>query len=309
MRIIFLGTPDFALPSLKALVESKHEIAAVVTNPDRPGNKLKPAPPPVKQLAQRLGLKVLQYGSIRKEGAEDIKRLCPDLMVTAAFGQILSREILNVPKHGVINVHGSLLPKYRGASPVQQAILNGDKITGVTIMRTVYEVDSGDILLTKSIDIGADETAGELFDRLAELGAEALVEALSLIDSGKAVFTQQNHSEATFCKTIKKDFGIIDFSKSAEQLHNFVRGLNPWPAAYTYVDGKLFKIWRIEKVDERTDYACGTIVLSDIREGIVVQVGDGTIRLSEVQLEGGRRMSGREFLIGHRLEAGRILGR
>lgn len=309
MKIIFLGTPDFALASLEALLSSSHNIVAVVTNPDRPGDKLKLTPPPVKTLALNRGLKVLQFSSIRKEGVETIRALAPDLMVTAAFGQILSEELLSIPRFGVINVHGSLLPKYRGASPVQQAILNGDKITGITIMRTAYAVDSGDILLQKSITIGDDETAGELFDRLSILGAEALIEAVGLIESGEAVYTPQNHSEASYCRMLTKESGLIDFSKSIEELHNFVRGLNPWPAAYTYLDGKMFKIWRVKNLGFGTSAVPGTIVKANVKDGIAVQTKDAAAALVEVQLAGGRRMSGAEFAAGHKEIEGKVLSK
>lgn len=307
MKIVFLGTPDFALPSLSALVKSSHDILAVVTNPDKRGNKMKLIAPPVKQFAESVGLKVLQYEKISRDGVEELKNLQPELMITAAFGQILSKEVLAIPKYGVINVHGSLLPKYRGASPIQQAILSGDKKTGITIMRTEYVVDSGDIILAKSIDIGEKETAGELYDRLAALGAEALLEAIDLIEKGKAKYTPQNHSEATFTKMLTKNSGLIDFDKTSYELHNFVRGLNPWPTAYTYLAGKLFKIWSIEKFSDNTDYPNGTVTYANSKEGIIVQVSDGTIKLLEVQLEGGKRMSAKDFLVGHTIPAGTVL--
>ncbi|NCA67562.1 MAG: methionyl-tRNA formyltransferase [Clostridia bacterium] len=307
MRIIFLGTPDFALPSLKALIDSPHELAAVITNPDRKGNKLKLYAPPVKVMAEEAGIKVLQYTCIRKEGAADIRALKPDLMVTAAFGQIISQEILDIPKYGVINVHGSLLPKYRGASPVQQAVLNGDMETGITIMRTEYAVDSGDIILAKSVLIDENETAGELFDKLAILGASALIEAVELIDSDKAIYLPQNHDNATYCRMLTKESGIVSFEKTVKELHNFVRGLNPWPTAYTKLDGKILKLWRIEKYDDTTDYVCGTIIKADSKNGIIVQVKDGTVSLAELQLEGGKRMSGKAFALGHSVALSSVL--
>ncbi len=308
MKIVFLGTPDFALPSLEALFASPHEIAAVVTNPDRRGDKLKLMPPPVKRFAKDKGLRVLQYANIRNEGVDEIAKIAPDLMVTAAFGQILSEELLALPRLGVLNVHGSLLPKYRGASPIQQAILNGDKVTGVTIMRTAYQVDSGDILLQKSIGIKENETGGELFERLAVLGAAALIEAIGLIERDEAIYTPQNHGEATFCRMLTKESGLLDFSKGTEELRNFVRALNPWPAAYTYIDGKMFKIWRIAKLDDSIGERVGMVLCANAKDGIAVQTGDGRARLDEVQLAGGRRMSGAEFAAGHRELLGKVLG-
>lgn len=307
MKIVFLGTPDFALPSIKALNDSPHEIAAVITNPDRLGNRQKLTPPPVKVFAESVGLKVLQYSKIRKEGVDELKRLAPDLMVTAAFGQILSQEILDIPKYGVINVHGSLLPKYRGASPIQQAILDGESVTGVTIMKTALEVDSGDIIMSKSVDIGENETAGELFIRLSELGAKALIEAIELIDTGKAVYIAQDHSKATFCAMLKKESGIIDFCKTSKELVNFVRGLNPWPTAYTYLDGKMLKIWKATPHDNSINHKCGEVV--DNANKIIVQVKDGTIELGEIQLEGSKRMSAADFLRGRAIQKRTVLGK
>lgn len=305
MKIIFMGSPDFAIPSLSALHNSKHEILAVVTNPDKRGNRQKLTPTAVKGYAEGVGLNVLQYSSIRREGIKDLKRLAPDLIVTVAYGQILSQEILDIPKHGVINVHGSLLPKYRGASPIQQAILNGEKKTGITIMQTALEVDSGDILLTKEVEIGERETAGELFERLSELGAVALMEALELIESGQSVFTPQEHDKATFCGMLKKESGKMDFCKPVAELVNFVRGLNPWPTAFTYLEGKRLKIWAAESHDSSTGKKCGEIISSD---KLVVQALDGTISLTELQLEGARRMSAQDFLRGRQITAGQVLG-
>jgi methionyl-tRNA formyltransferase len=243
MRLVFLGTSDFSLKSLKALIASKHEVLAVVTKEDKIGNRNKVFEPPVKTLAAQNGILVYQFKSIRKQGVDVLKAINPDIIVTCSFGQILSQEILDIPKFGVINVHASLLPKYRGASPIQQSILNGDRFTGVTIMQTEYAIDSGDVLLAEHTEIGEKETAGELFSRLADLGAKALLTALSQIENGTATYTPQNHSEATFCGTLKKEDGLIDFSSTAERLDCFVRGLTPWPSAYTYIAGKKFKIF------------------------------------------------------------------
>ncbi len=260
MRLIFLGTPDFAVPSLKKIAQSKHEIIAVVTQPDRPRNRGVLTPSPVKQAALELGLNVLQYEKISREGLQDIKNLNPDIMVTCAFGQILSRDLLAVPKYGVINEHASLLPKYRGSSPIQWCVINGEKETGVTIMQTAYEVDSGDILFADKTAIAEDETAGELFDRLSLLASDSILKALDLIESASATFTPQDHSQATFCKLLSKADGKIDWSKSASEIKNFVRGMNPWPCAFTSLDGKIYKIHKVSVCECDCSGSCGEIV-------------------------------------------------
>ena len=282
MRLIFLGTPDFAVPSLKKIAESNHEIIAVVTQPDRPRNRGVMSPSPVKETALELGLKVLQYERISREGVEDIKNLNPDIMVTCAFGQILSRELLAIPKYGVINEHASLLPKYRGSSPIQWCVINGEKETGVTIMKTAYEVDSGDILFADKTFIGEDETAGELFDRLSILAADSIIKALDLIENGKANFAPQNHNEATFCKMLTKADGLIDWSKSAQQIKDFVRGMNPWPCAYTKLDGMVYKMHKVSVQNNNFSGNAGQIVMAD-KNGLIVACGDGAISIDIIQ--------------------------
>ncbi len=308
MKIIFMGTPDFSAIVLEKL-HSVYPVCAVVTGLDKPvgrGYQLKASP--LKEKALELGIDVLQFGKVSKEGIEDIKALQPDVVVTAAFGQILSEEFLAIPKHGVLNVHASLLPKYRGSSPIQWSIINGDKHSGVTIMKTVKAVDAGDMLLQKSVEIGAKETAGELFDRLAILGGEAIVEAIGLIEGGNATFTPQNESEVTHCSMISKDDGIINFEKSAKELDCFVRGMSPWPSAYTRFVGKTLKIFDVEKANDNTDKKCGEVVLANAKDGLVVQIADGQIRLCQIQLEGSKRMADTDFLRGRTIEIGTILG-
>lgn len=308
MKIVFMGTPDFSAIVLKRLAKS-YPVAAVVTGKDKQvgrGREFKPSP--LKEEATKLGIPVLQYDRVSREGIEDVEALAPDLVITAAFGQILSERFLSIPKLGVLNVHASLLPKYRGASPIQSAILNGDSVTGVTIMRTVKEVDAGDILLAKTIEIGKKENAGELFDRLAELGGEAIVEAVTELESGKATFTPQKESEATHCGMISKADGEIDFSNTAEYLDRFVRAMSPWPSAYTRFEGKTLKIFDIEQVSCGAQGEIGSVVCADKREGLYVQAGDGAIRIKQLQIEGAKRMSDVDFLIGHRVEIGARLG-
>lgn len=303
MKIVFLGTPDFAVESLQAVYDAGHEILAVVTQPDKERNRREVTFSPVKQRALDLGLKVLQFSKIREEGEEILRGLAPDVMVTCAYGQIISQSILDIPKYGVINVHASLLPLFRGSSPIQWAILTGQKRTGVSIMRTALQVDSGDVLLQKSVDIGEDETAGELFDRLANLGAEALVEGLGLIESGRAVFTPQDHSKATHYPMLSKEDGHIDWNSNAQEILCKIRGMNPWPSAYCYLDGKIFKIWRANVAQD--ELGIGEIQIQG--KSMKIGCGDGAIEALEVQLEGKRRMDTASFVAGVKIQNGTIV--
>ncbi len=301
MKVVFLGTPDFAVKPLEAVFGSKHEILAVVTQPDRPfGRKAVITPCAVKVKANELGLKTLSYEKIRLEGVADLKSLNPDIMVTCAFGQILSKEILDIAKYGVINIHASLLPKYRGSAPIQYSIINGDSQTGVTIMQTDVGVDTGDIILQEKLDISPDETAGELFDRLSVLGSESIIKALDLIESGNATFTKQKEEDATHVKMLSKVDGVIDFSKSAIQIKNQIRGLNPWPIAYTYLGDKTLKVFKAEVSNLKGDIG---VVLST-ENGLTIGTGENSITLLEVQLEGSKKMAVKDFLLGHKIGVG-----
>ena len=306
MKIIFLGTPDFAVLPLKAVFCVKDaKIVAVVCNKDKPfGRKQVLTPPPVKVVAEELGIPVLQYDKIRNEGVEDLKKLNPDLIITCAFGQILSQEILDIPKLGVINIHASLLPKYRGASPIHYAILNGEKQTGVTIMKTDIGIDTGDILLQKTVDIGEKETCGELFDRLSAVGAECIVRALELIKSGKANFVKQDENNATYTKIIKKEQAKIDWTMSAERIVNQVRAFNPAPVAFTLFNGEPFKIYSAEESDENGE--AGVVLNSDGK--IIVGAGEKSVSLLQVCKAGGKPMSVSDFLRGNSVKAGTKLG-
>lgn len=305
MKLIFLGTPDFAVPSLMKIAQSEHEILAVVTQPDRPRNRGVMTFSPVKEAALKLGLKVLQYDRISREGVDDLKALAPDIMVTCAFGQILSREILALPKFGVINEHASLLPKYRGSSPIQWCVINGEKQTGVTIMKTAYEVDSGDILFSDITDIEENETAGELFNRLSLLAADSIIKALDVIASGNAVYTPQNHNEATFCKMLCKADGKIDWSKSAVQIKNFVRGMNPWPCAFTSLDNMVYKIHKVSIVDCNLKGKVGEIVSSD-KNGLIVACGKGFLSIDVIQAPNAKKMCAKDYLLGHKISTGSV---
>lgn len=301
MKVVFLGTPDFSVKPLEAINSSKHEVIAVVTQPDRPvGRKAIITPCAVKSCAQNLGLPVYSYEKIRFEGVEDLKALNPDIMVTCAFGQILSKEILEIAKYGVINVHASLLPKYRGSAPIQYSIINGDKVTGITVMQTGVGVDTGDILMQEEIEIGEDETAGELFDRLSVLGAKTIVDALDKIEDGKLIPVPQDDEKATHVKMLSKQDGFIDFSKSAVEIKNLIRGLNPWPIAFTFYEGKTLKVYSATVKEGSGDIGC--VISTD--NGIDVGSGSGIISFNEVQLEGSKRMSSKDFLLGHKIPKG-----
>lgn len=315
MKIVFMGTPDFSAVVLEKL-NSVYPVSAVVTGLDKPvGRGYNLAPSPLKVKATELGIPVLQYAKVSREGLDDIRALKPDVIVTAAFGQILSDAFLAIPKYAVLNVHASLLPKYRGSSPIQWSIINGDEKTGITIMKTVKAVDAGDVLLEKETEIGKKETAGELFDRLAILGGEAIVEAISLVESGKATFTPQDESKVTHCSMINKGDGLVDFSKSAKEIDCFVRGMTPWPSAYTHIGEKTLKIFDVEKVelsdleksnDQFENAKFGEVVLADKNHGLIVKVADGFIRLHVIQLEGSKRMDDTQFLLGRKIDVGTV---
>ena len=303
MKIAFLGTPDFALPSLKMLYERGDDIV-VFTQPDKPvGRKAIMTAPPVKKLALEYGLDVFQFDKIRsEEGLAALKDADPELMVTAAFGQILSKENLSVPRYGCINVHGSLLPKYRGAAPIQWAVINGEEKTGVTTMLTDIGLDTGDILLERETEIGKDETAGELFDRLAEMGAELLKETIEKLERNELEPKKQNDAEATKCSMIKKEHGHIDFSKSEKAIHDLVRGMNPWPCAYAMLEGEAVKIWRTRRIPtKKTGSTAGSIFCADKQNGLIVKCGDGDIEILELQFPGSKRMSAQAAMLGHEL--------
>lgn len=304
MRIAFLGTPDFALPSLQMLCDEGFDVAAVFCQPDRPkGRSGKPAPPPVKVLAEKLGIPVFQPQKIRlPDGQAMLESVRPDLMITAAFGQILSADNLAVPPLGCINVHGSLLPRYRGAAPVQWCVINGERTTGVTTMMTDVGIDTGDMLLQQSIDILPDETAGELFDRIAELGASVLKDTLAALCAGTLVRTPQNPALATHCSMLKKEDGKVDFSLSTRRIHDLIRGTDPWPGAYATLDTQTIKLWK-SRVAEGSGIP-GEILVADPKGGLIVATGDGAIEITELQAPGAKRMKASDYLRGKHLPVG-----
>lgn len=301
MRIVYLGTPDFAVLPLKKLIEFGYDVVGVVTNKDKPvGRKQILTPPPVKVLALELGLPVFQYDKIRIEGVDDLKALNPDLMITCAFGQILSQEILDIPKLGVINIHASLLPKYRGASPIHYAILNGETKTGVTIMKTDVGVDTGDMISSAQTFIGENETCGELFERLSKIGADLIIETLPSIIDGSAKYIKQDNSQATNTKIIKKEMAKIDWNDLADNIVNKVRAFNPAPIAFCEFEGNPFKIYKAKTVD-KTGQA-GKIICAD--KELIIACGDKAVSLEKVQKAGGKPMCISDFLRGTKLTVG-----
>ena len=300
MRIAFLGTPEFALPSLRMLIAEGHELA-VFTQPDRPkdrGHGL--AMPPVKQLAIENGIPVFQFERIQSsEGVEALRNFAPNLMVTAAFGQLLSQENLSIPEYGCINVHGSLLPKYRGAAPIQWSIIEGSTTTGVTTMMTDIGMDTGDILLARETEIYPNETYGELYDRLADMGADLLKETLENLAAGTLVRAPQDPDKATRCSVIKKEHALVDFTRSAQQVHNLVRGLNPAPIAYAMLNGQAVKILKTALCPGLGSYescAAGECVIANAKRGLFVKTGDGMIEIVELQFPNAKRMSAKAAL-------------
>ena len=302
MRIVYMGTPDFAVPALEKLAQSPdYTVAAVFTQPDKPkGRKMVMTPPDVKVCAEKLGIPVFQPSSMRSEEAyNSLKELNPDVIVVAAYGQILPKAVLDLPKFGCVNIHGSLLPKYRGAAPIQQSVLDGEKVTGVTTMLMDVGLDTGDILLKAEIEIGENETAGELFDRLAVLGGELIVETLDKLAKGEITPQKQDESLATHTSKISKELCPIDFNKSAFEVHNKVRGLNPWPVAVTEIAGKTVKVYS-SRVSDMSG-AAGTILSL---KPFVVACGDKSVELIEIQPQGKKRMTAQAFLAGHKLNIG-----
>lgn len=305
MKIVFMGTPEFSIPSLEAIESEGHELIGVVTQPDRPKGRGKHmSPPPVKEWALERGVKVYQPKKARdEEFIAQLEGLDPDLIVTAAYGQILPKKILGIPPLGCINVHGSLLPKYRGASPIQQAIMDGETKTGITIMYMDVGMDTGDIILQREIPIYPEENCESLHDRLAQLGGLALRESLRLFAQGRPEGVPQSHEEATYCQKIDKSMGQIDWNMDIDSIKNHVRALTPWPGAYTYIDGMRLKVWEVGQREywEEDGIIPGQVVYGDEEHGLVITGSNGTIRLSRIQAPGKRVMEDVEFLRGNRL--------
>lgn len=316
MKIIFLGTPNFAVPTLRALKEN-FDVVAVVTNIDKPqGRSEKPVYSPIKKYALENGIPVYQFAKIRVDGIETLKNIDADVMVTCAYGQILSKEILDMKKFGVINVHGSLLPKYRGASPIQWAIINGEKETGITILKSDVGIDDGDVILSKSVQIDEYETAGELFDKLSFVGAECIVEAINQIESGTAKYVKQDSSKATVCKMFKSDFGKLDFNNSATDIVNLILGLNPSPIAFITLSNNRYKIYRAKVVTAMeissfnpnlNDAVIGEVVVSKAKQGLIIKAKEDFVSITEIQGENGKIMDIKSFLNGKNIPLGMVV--
>lgn len=308
MKIVFMGTPDFAVPALGALYDSGHEVCAVFTQPDKPkGRGYKLAPPPVKELALKHGTEVFQPQSLKKDPAaavEILSRFSPDVIAVAAYGKLLPKEVLELPKYGCINIHASLLPAYRGAAPVQRSVLNGDEYTGVTIMQMAEGLDTGDILLQERTPIGLNETSAELFERLSVMGARLLMSTLENIRTVTPV--PQDESRASYAAMLTKDMCAVDFKERAFVVNKQICGLSDWPCAVTYLGGRRLKIYKSELVcSEGRLGECGEVINSKRFE---VACGSGSVRLVTVQADGGKRMPAEEFLRGRQLEEGTVLG-
>lgn len=301
MNIVFMGTPDFAVPALKAIANSNHTVSGVFTQPDKPrGRKMIMTPPDVKVCAEEFNIPVFQPKSMKsQEALQILTDLKPDVVVVAAYGQILPQAVLDVPRFGCINIHGSLLPKYRGASPIQEAVLNGDKITGVTTMLMNAGLDTGDILLSVKTEIGENETSGELFDRLAQLGGELILKTLDVVENGTAEPKKQDDSFATHTSKIDKSLCPIDFSKPSFEVHNKIRGLNPWPIATAKLCGKNVKIFSSKLSELRG--ASGTVLSV---KPLVIGCGEKSVEILELQPDGKKRMSASAFAAGHKISIG-----
>lgn len=306
MKIVYMGTPDFAVAPLAALVKNGYEVEAVITQPDKPKGRGKTMmPTPVKEEALKHDIPVLQPVKVRDpEFVEKLAKIAPDIIIVAAFGQIIPKSILEMPKFGCINIHASLLPKYRGAAPIQQAVIDGEKESGVTIMQMGTGLDTGDMISRIVVPLAKDETGGSLFDKLAEAGAELLIQTLPTIFDGTAVYEKQPEESPTpYAAMISKKMGLLDFSKSARELERLVRGLNPWPSAFTFINGKTLKVWKSSVEQAEVKEIPGTVVSTD-KEGIHVACGQDVLVLHEVQLEGKKRMEADAFLRGCQLKPG-----
>lgn len=309
MNIIFMGTPDFAVPALKKLYQ-KHKISAVFTQPDKPkGRGYKLTPPPVKVVAQEHGTEIYQPQSLKNNGEEYIdiiKNIDPDCIVVAAYGKILPKEVLDIPKYGCVNIHGSLLPKYRGAGPIQWAVLNDEKETGITTMLMGEGLDTGDMLLKKSVKIGENETAAELFDRLADLGAGLILETLDDLEKGNIIPEKQDESLSSYAPMLSKEMCRLDFSQPVRKVHKKICGLSDWPCAVTMLDGKRLKVYKSEIVSNVSPESTPGEIVNE--KDFSVACSDGIVRFTEIQAEGSKRMKTSDYLRGKPVYKGTVLG-
>lgn len=302
MRIVFMGTPDFAVPSLQALIDAGHDVCAVYTQPDKPqGRKQILTAPPVKTLALEHDIPVFQPNTLKNEDEQArLRELAPEVIIVVAYGKLLPKAVLDIPPHGCINVHGSLLPRWRGAAPIQWAVIAGDEMAGVTTMQMAEGLDTGDMLLTYETKVGEKETAGELFDRLAQSGAELLTQTLVKLD--EITPRPQDDAQSCYAHMLDKQMAVIDWSKSAHEIDCLIRGLNPWPIALTALSGERLKVFAAEKANGRGEP--GTVLEADPKKGLTVACGEGALKLTEIQLVGGKRMKANDFLRGHAIEVG-----
>ena len=309
MKVVFMGTPDFAVGALEAIIQAGHEVTAVVTQPDKPkGRSGQMQFPPVKEYAVKYNIPVFQPVKVKEpEAVAELRNYEADIYVVAAFGQILTKEILNMPRFGCVNIHASLLPKYRGAAPIQQAIIDGETETGVTIQQMNEGIDTGDILSTVIVPIDKKETAESLFVKLEQAGAQLIVDTLAKIEKGEITPVPQDESKASYVRMMKKTLGKIDWNKEAVVIERLVRGLNSWPSAYTFFEGKSLKLWNCDVIEEICTEAPGTIVRVN-KDSIDVATGNGVLRILELQLEGKKRMDTKSFLLGNAWKAGMCLG-
>ena len=309
MKLVYMGTPDFAVPPLTALVEAGHEVAAVVTQPDKPKGRGKAVlMTPVKEKALSYGIPVYQPARIKKdeEFLKTLREINPDAIVVAAFGQILPKEILELPKYGCVNIHASLLPKYRGAAPIQWAVIDGEKESGITTMMMDVGLDTGDMLDRTVIPLAEDETGGSLFEKLSRAGGPLILKTLEALENGTAVRTKQPEEGATYAGMLDKSLGNIDWTQSAAKIERLIRGLNPWPSAYTGYKGKTMKLWAADVLEGTFEGVPGEIIKVE-KERFLVRTGDGALAVKELQLEGKTRMDAASFLRGFSLEEGEIL--
>ncbi|EQK45225.1 MULTISPECIES: methionyl-tRNA formyltransferase [Paraclostridium] len=309
MKIVFMGTPEFAVPCLQKIIDEGHEVVAVVTQPDKPkGRGKKLAMPPVKELALKYDIPVYQPLKAREESFVDtLKEMNPELIVVVAFGQILPKSILDIPKYGCVNVHASLLPRYRGAAPLNWVIINGEEKTGVTTMYMDEGLDTGDMILKSEIPLDDEITAGELHDKMMIDGAKVLKETIDLIEKGEAPREKQSNEDTCYSPIMNKSLGNIDWKKSAIDIHNLVRGINPWPSAYTTYEGQTMKIWKTKVIDKNSDKDPGTIISVD-KEGINVSTSEGILQIKEIQMAGKKRMEVPEYIKGNNINTDIILG-
>lgn len=308
MKVIFFGTPDYAVPVLQAIINSKHEVVAVVSQPDKAkGRSNKIVPTPVKKLAMEHNIPVFQYDHIRRDDVTELLNIEADIIVTCAYGQIIGENILFAKKHGVINFHGSLLPKYRGSSPIQWALINNEKATGVSVLKSGIGMDDGPVMIERKIDIDPDDNAITLFEKLSMLSADMVEETLNLIESGNAKFIDQDESQVSKCKMLNADMGELDFNKSASEIVGLIKGLAMWPNAHVTIDGVYFKLYNAKLYDgEYEQYRNGEVVIANNKQGLVIKCSDGLVEITELLPINSKKMTARSYLNGKQIKVGSI---